>query len=304
MDLGDWRCTGSMSDGRYGSNIPAIVVGGEAELSTLLGHAPATESMQTLAAGGMVLTNKVYLQPDNTAKVMSYDPNDGVNWGGFNRDDPATQYMRQQLKPLVEHDLPAVVEAPDKGLQFFGVISPDTAAAINLPVSDQVLLVNVPEPLTQREKDQLQSAMTPVLGQYNYVNIEAGPPSNMAAILWMIVIGGALITLSAAGITAGLALADGRNDHATLASVGADTKLRKAISGSQTLMTAMVGTVLGVIAGAIPTVLVLSQQRGFAIVIPWVQLGALAIVVPLFGAAAAWVLTKGKLPMTRRQTLV
>lgn len=303
-DLDDWRCTGPMSDANYGSSLPAIVVGGEAELTTLLGHAPNAESKQALAAGGMVLTNKVYLQPDKTAKIISYDPNAEANWGGFNPDDPATQYMRQQLTPLIEHHLPAVVEAPEKDLQFFGVISPDTAEAIKIPVSDQILLVNVPQPLNQADNDQLQSVMTPLMGQNNYIHIEKGPPSNMATILWMIVIGGALITLSAAGITAGLALADGRNDHATLASVGADTKLRKAISGSQTLMTAMVGTVLGVIAGAIPTVVVLSQQRGSAIVIPWLQLGALAIVVPLFGAAAAWVLTKGKLPMTRRQTLV
>ncbi|MDD0860035.1 hypothetical protein NHF46_24865 [Arthrobacter alpinus] len=146
--------------------------------------------------------------------------------------------------------------------------------------------------------------MTPLLGDYSYIYFEPGPPTNIATMLWLIVIGGALIMLSAAGITAGLALADGRNDHATLASVGADTKLRKAISGSQTLMTALLGTLLGVVAGAIPTIVVLSQQRGYPIVIPWLQLGALAIVVPLFGAAAAWVFTKGKLPMTRRQTLV
>ena len=304
FDLDDWLCTGPMSNSSYGTSLPFIVVGGEPELTALLGHAPTAESKQALAAGGMVLTSKVFLQPDNTAKIVSYDPNDEANWGGYNPDEPATQYMRQQLKPLGEHNLHAVVDAPEKDLQFFGVVSPETAASIKLPVSDTTMLLTVPEALTRAQQDQLQSAMTPLLGQYNYINIEQGPASNMATILWMIVIGGALITLSAAGITAGLALADGRNDHATLASVGADTKLRKAISGSQTLMTAMVGTVLGVIAGAIPTVVVLSQQRGSAIVIPWLQLGALAIVVPLFGAAAAWALTKGKLPMTRRQTLV
>jgi len=32
-------------------------------------------------------------------------------------------------------------------------------------------------------------------------------------------------------------------------------------------------------------------------------MAALVVLVPLFGAAAAWLLTKGKLPMTRRQTL-
>ena len=303
-DLGDWRCTGAMANSNFGMNFPIFVVGGEVELAALLDREPSAEAKEALAAGGMVLSNKVYLQADGTAKVISYDPSAQENWGGYDPSNPTTQYMRQQLTPLTSHSLPAVVDAPEKALAYFGVLSPEAAATMKLPVSDQALLVTAPKALTGAEQDQLQSAMAPILGEYGYIYFEPGPPTNIATMLWFIVIGGALITLSAAGITAGLALADGRNDHATLASVGADTKLRKAISGSQTLMTALLGTLLGVIAGAIPTIVVLSQQRGYPIVIPWLQLGALAILVPLFGAAAAWVFTKGKLPMTRRQTLV
>lgn len=300
--IGDWRCTGSMARDTSAMNLPKLIVGGVSELTALLGRAPSAEAKQVLADGGMVLSNKIFLQPDNTVEVVSYDPHD---YEGHNF-DPVTgtaTYMRYVPKPLTSHSLSAVVDAPEKALAYYGIVSPEAAAAVQLPVSEQTLLVTVPKALTAAEQDQLQSVMAPLLGQYKYINIEKGPAANMAMILWFIVMGGALITLSAAGITAGLALADGRSDHATLASIGADTKLRKAISGSQTLMTALLGTVLGVVAGVIPTIVVLSQQRGFAIVVPWLQLGALAILVPLFGASAAWVLTKGKLPMTRRQTL-
>lgn len=303
-DLVDWRCTGAMGNSSYGSNIPAIIAGGEKELAALLGRAPSADALQTLRSGGMVITNKVYLQQDGTAKVITFDPSSPGNRDQDVPGTPGRQYMRPLVTPLSSRSLPAVVEAPEKNLNFYGVVSPETAAAMDMPVSDQTLLVTAPKSLSQAETDQVQSAMAPILGQYNSVFFEKGPAGNIASILWLIVAGGALITLSAAGITAGLALADGRNDHATLASIGADTQLRKAISGSQTLMTAMLGTVLGVFAGAVPTIVVLSLQRGFPIVIPWLQIAALMILVPLFGAAAAWLLTKGKLPMTRRQTLV
>jgi putative ABC transport system permease protein len=302
-EIGDWRCTGSMSNINYGTDLPAIVAGGEAELTALLGRAPSAAALQTLREGGMVLSNRIYLQPDGSAKVITFDPSSPENWGSNESTIGGKQFLRPQLTPLTSTSLPAVVDAPEKGLSVYGVVSPATAAAMNMPVSDQLLLVTAPKKLSQAEADQVQSVMAPLLGTFNAVRFESGPATNIGILLWLIVIGGALVTLSAAGITAGLALADGRNDHATLASVGADTKLRKAISGSQTLMTAMLGTVLGIVAGSIPVIVVLSLQRGFPIVVPWMQMGALMIIVPLFGAAAALVLTKGKLPMTMRQTL-
>ncbi|MHA7271245.1 FtsX-like permease family protein [Arthrobacter sp. HLT1-20] len=304
MDLGDWRCTGSMSRGNNGTTIPGMIAGGAAELTALLGRAPSADALQTLRSGGMVITNKIYLHPDGTAKIISYDPAVPENWEQAEPPDVTRQFMRPLVTPLSSTSLPAVVEAPKKSLGFYGVVSPETAAKLDMPVSDQTLLVTAPKSLSQAETDQVQSAMAPILGQYNSVFFEKGPAGNITGILWLIVLGGALITLSAAGITAGLALADGRNDHATLASIGAGTQLRKAISGSQTLMTAMLGTALGVFAGTVPTVVVLSMMRGFPIVIPWLQMATLLILVPLFGAAAAWLLTRGKLPMTRRQTLV
>ncbi|GAA1495937.1 hypothetical protein [Paeniglutamicibacter kerguelensis] len=141
-------------------------------------------------------------------------------------------------------------------------------------------------------------------GDAYYSQFELGPATNVTSILWLIVAGAAAITLSAAGITTGLALADGRIDHATLAGIGADTRLRKAMSGAQTIMTASLGTLLGLFAGTVPMILMLSTQPGVPVVIPWAQLAVLLIVVPVFGALVAWAFTRGNVPLTRRQTLV
>lgn len=305
-DMADWRCTGAMNTTNFGSFIPPIVVGGEAELAALLGREPSSAARQALKSGGIVITNKIYADDAGSATVISVDFNAVANqsygmYGGDATKGPS--YLRPAFVPLSTKALPAVVDTPEKPLHFYGVVSPETAKAIGMPLDERTLLVTAAGPLSQAAGDKVASALAPFMGPFGGFALEQGPPTFVNLILWLIVVGGALITLSAAGITAGLALADGRNDHATLASVGADSRLRKALAGSQILMTALLGTVLGIVAGAIPVVVVLSLQRGFPIVLPWLQMGALVVLVPLFGAAAAWVLTKGKLPMTRRQTL-
>ncbi|WP_129545466.1 ABC transporter permease family protein [Arthrobacter dokdonensis] len=301
-NLDDWRCKGSMSQPNYGYGLPPIVVGGEAELNALLGRAPSPEARAMLHDGGMVLTNEIYLSEDGTATIISHDAHDQPSYT-MGPGSTGHQYLRTVYKPLTAQTLPAMVDAPEKNIGFYGVVSPETASRLKLPVSEKYMLVSPPKLLSQAENDKVNAALAPFYGGYSHFYQERGLDTPIGLILWLIVGGGALVTLSAAGITAGLALADGRNDHATLASIGADTRLRKAFAGSQTLMTALLGAVLGLFAGAVPTVVVLSLQRGFPVVLPWLQMGALVILVPLFGAAAAWVLTRGKLPMTRRQTL-
>ena len=302
-DLNDWRCRGSMSDTGNGTDIPSIVVGGENELTALLGRAPSSAAIQSLRDGGMVITNKIYLNEDSTASVITYDPTSPESYTTTEPGIGGTAYLRAGLKAASTQQLAAVVDAPLKSLDFYGVVSPATAAKLGIPVEDRLMLATVPHEPSQAQADNLQGTLASFMGQSYGIQMQKGPAANVATILWIIVIGAALVTLSAAGITAGLALADGRNDHATLASVGADTRLRKALSGSQTFLTAFLGTVLGLFAGAVPIIILLSHSRGTPIVVPWLQMGALMVLVPLFGAAAAWVLTRGRLPMTRRATL-
>lgn len=302
VDLNDWRCKGSMSNSNFGYGLPPIVVGGEAELKALLDKAPSQAALETLRDGGMVLTNKIFLEDNSSATIISYDQNDQANFPSYETNG-IPQYLRPTHKPLTAQTLPAVVDAPEKNIGFYGVISAETAARLKLPVTEKYMLVSTPKMLSQAENDRVNSILAPLYGGHSYFYQERGLDTPIGLILWLIVAGGSLITLSAAGITAGLALADGRSDHATLASIGADTRLRKALAGSQTLLTALLGTVMGLFAGAVPTVVVLSLQRGYPIVVPWIQMGALMVLVPLFGALMAWFLTRGILPMTRRQTL-
>jgi putative ABC transport system permease protein len=133
------------------------------------------------------------------------------------------------------------------------------------------------------------------------LNVEHGIGAEGSALLWVIVGLSALITLSAAGITTGLALADARNDHMTLAAVGAAPGLRKSLAGAQSLMAAGLGTLLGLLAGVVPAALTVAATRMYAgATIPWLQLFALLIAVPFTGAALAWMFTKARLPMSRR----
>ncbi|WP_427016363.1 hypothetical protein ACQCSX_16615 [Pseudarthrobacter sp. P1] len=298
-DLADWRCTGSLGAGRPGSQIPPIVVGGAPELAALLGRAPGEAALAMLARGGMVATNKTFLAETGagTATLISYDIRQPLVQG------PARTFM-PEWEPQTTRVLDALVEEPGKALPFYGVISPATAAAAGMDVADVALLVEVDKAPPAALNDQVSSALAEFYGPYLSFRVETGGDSaGVAVTLWLAVAAGALVTLSAAGITAGLALADGRADHAVLAGVGAGPGLRKSLSAAQTLLTAWLGTVLGIGAGALPTAVVLLQQRGMPIVLPWLQLGALALAVPLVGAGAAWLLTRGKMPLPRRGTL-
>ena len=303
-DLDDWRCSGSMSNGYKHDTLPALVVGGEPELTALLGRAPSAAAIKTLEDGGIVVTNKVFLTDAKSASLVKYDSNQNLRLDVDVQEEQYRSFMRSQFKPTTTHKLPAVLEEPEKPLDFYGVVSAETAAKIQMPVDDRMLLLSLPHPPTQQQVDQFQSAMAAIAGDGYYTYFEKGPATNVTSILWMIVAGAALITLSAAGITTGLALADGRADHATLAGIGADTRLRKAMSGAQTILTASLGTSLGLFAGAVPMIAMLSTQPGVPVVIPWTQLAVLLVVVPCVGALVAWVFTRGNLPLIRRQTLV
>jgi putative ABC transport system permease protein len=198
------------------------------------------------------------------------------------------------------------VDAPDVPLPFYGVISPETASRLGIHVDNSVLLAQLSAYPKAAEQDRASAALAHVyriqaMGFY----VEPGADRTGSELLWLIVGTSALITLSAAGITTGLALADSRADHMTLAGVGAPPRLRKALAGAQSLMTASLGTSLGVAAGVVPAVLLIGATRMFAEpVVPWLPLGALLLAVPLTGSALAWVFARARLRVPAKPGLV
>jgi putative ABC transport system permease protein len=291
LDGQDWRCNGSMFPAGAASQLPPVVVGGADELRALLGREPSPAAVEALKSGGMVVSNPVF-EKDGKTTLQSYDVRESVPGPGS-----AVAY-----KPRSSTVLPAVVDAPDVPVPFYGVLPPESASRLGIHVGNAVLLAQLSAYPEAAGQDRASAALAQVyriqaMGFY----VEPGADRTGSELLWLIVGISALITLSAAGITTGLALADARADHMTLAGVGAPPRLRKALAGAQSLMTASLGTSLGVAAGVVPAVLLIGATRMFAEpVVPWLPLAALLVAVPLTGSALAWVFARARLPVSRR----
>ena len=127
----------------------------------------------------------------------------------------------------------------------------------------------------------------------------------------------ALILGAAAAVTAvvavlvglmvtSLALVDGRADSRTLASVGGPPGLRRRVAASSAGFVTLLGCTTGVASGLVAS-WVLSPLFGPAgdraqhvFAVPWMVMGALVVVVPLLTAAAAYLTTRSRIPLTRR----
>ncbi|MCO4237434.1 FtsX-like permease family protein [Pseudarthrobacter raffinosi] len=295
LDPEDWRCRGAMRPYETQGRINSVIVGSADDVERLFGTAPTAEARDVLAAGGMVVTNPVFVR-DGHASLVAEDvrkPAPG---------DPATgAFLGYQETGRT--DVAAVVLEPEVDVQYYGVVSPEGAAAAGMRLDDSALLVQLTAYPDAAQMDKVSAALAGVYaGRYGSMYVEPGAERDASLILWAIVGLGAVITLSAAGITTGLSMADSRKDHVTLAGVGAAPRLRKALAGSQALMTAGLGTVLGSVAGIVPAVLLVTAT-GMArtAVVPWLQLVALLIAVPLTGAALAWLFTRAGLPVSRRE---
>ncbi len=295
LDPDDWRCQGAMRPYATRGSVDSIVVGTAEDVERLFGKAPTAEARDVLAAGGMVVTNPVFVR-DGRASLVAQDvrrPAEGL----------PTADAFQGFQEAGRTEVAAAVVQPEVPVQYFGVVSPEAAAAAGMQVDNSALLVQLSAYPDAAQMDKVTSAFAGVYkNRYASMHVEGGAERDSSLILWSIVGLGALITLSAAGITTGLSMADSRKDHITLAGVGAAPRLRKALAGSQALMTAGLGTVLGSVAGIIPAVLLVTAT-GLArtAVVPWLQLAALLVAVPLTGAALAWLFTRAKLPVSRRE---
>jgi putative ABC transport system permease protein len=191
------------------------------------------------------------------------------------------------------------------------VLSPPAAARTGLhpQAASVVLLGDVP---TAAEEDRALSVASAYGVQA--VQVERGYTSSRGTGLLALALASAFIVLGASGVATGLAAADGREDLATLAAVGASPRTRRTLAAFQSAVTAGLGTVLGVAAGLVPAVGMVRALNAealhapfprldpYPLVLPWLNITAAVVVVPLLAAAAAALLTRSRLPMVRRMT--
>jgi putative ABC transport system permease protein len=275
------------------------VVAGPGLVPLLTGRAdPAAEEM--LRSGGAVVFNRALLTDGKVTLQLDTYAAQPASPGGA-----ASTTVRPQSDVL----LPAVV-APhgDTGVPDV-VLSPQAAKKLGLGVEAQGIVASTTRMPSHRVEDLARTTVQRAGGSGLHVERGWQDPSG-ALDLALVAIAGFVI-VGASGVATGLAIADGRADHATLAAVGAAPGVRRRLAAAQSAVLGLLGVVAGVVAGIVPAAAVLhshsvaaarAEIRGYPLVLPWTPLLVLILGVPLLGAVCAFLLTRSRLPLGRRAT--
>lgn len=268
-----------------------VVVADGATLATLVGRA-VPQAARVLDDGGVVAFGDQVVLHGRAGVEVSDVASDGTWRPRVTRSFPAAAVTSGFLPPVT-------------------VLSPQAAKELGLTPAPVGVLVATTRMPTEREQQRADAAVTDATDDAS-VLVERGYQDNYRPGLLALLGGAALLTLGAATIATGLASADGRADLATLAAVGATPRTRRVLAMAQSGVTAGLGTLLGVAAGFVPALAVLTALRrppaGFVgvwqpdwpIVVPWLNIGVTLLVVPLLAALVAGLFTRSRLPMVGR----
>ena len=143
--------------------------------------------------------------------------------------------------------------------------------------------------------------------------VERGYVDRYGPGLIALVVGAALVTIGAVATSTALAMTDARPDLATMSAVGATRWVRRRMSMVTALVLALLGTALGVVAGAVPGIAAIQALRSepafsqydgndWPLVIPWTSLLVTAVAVPLLAGLLVALFTRSRLPVVHRRT--
>jgi putative ABC transport system permease protein len=116
----------------------------------------------------------------------------------------------------------------------------------------------------------------------------------------VLLLASSVVTIGGVAVATGLAAADGRDDVATLAAVGASPRVRRLLVGWQAGGVGLVGATVGIVAGVIPAYALLHAQGRTAMVVPWPTLLVTALAVPLVASVLCGAVVRNQLPIERR----
>jgi putative ABC transport system permease protein len=273
--VNDWRCNGGPHTTLHGR--PAfggeVLVGDAAVLAALTG-VNDSKAAETLAAGGMVVFWPVLIA-------------DGKTSLGIQQDDD------HEVKELPGYLLASGL-AP-----AMGFVSPATAARLGFEPVPVGVVAETSRMPTHAEEASARRALAQT-GSTTSLYVERGYQGATSKWLLILLIGSAVVTLGASGIVTGLTAVDSRADLATLSAVGAAPRMRRRLMASSAAVTAFLGSVLGVFAGFVPAIGLISSRRGMPVVLPWSQLFTVTVGIPTLAAIFAWVFTRSRLPLPRR----
>ncbi|MFI2225285.1 FtsX-like permease family protein [Streptomyces fradiae] len=304
----DWRC--QHGDDGYVPTDDGLLVADATLLKVLGVDDPGAE--KALAEGRVVSLRKRHVDA-NGALSLRVIP-----------DAKAAEEAYEAKKPVpgTVKTLPAYqVRDGIRSYGVAGVLTPAAAEAAGLTTAPMGSYYTTDQPPTSEQRQRLDADLAKLGGDV-VLQVEAGYESENSITLLALTVFAGLITIGAAGIATGLAQADAEADLKTLAAVGAPPRVRRTLSGLQCGVVAVMGVVLGTVAGLLPALgLRLTERRerlrwfeenrdaGYAttadlphvpIVIPWETFGVLLVAVPLGAALLAALLTRSRAAVARR----
>jgi putative ABC transport system permease protein len=109
-----------------------------------------------------------------------------------------------------------------------------------------------------------------------------------------------MVTFLGVAISVPLSAAEGRADLSTLAAVGAPPRRRRNLAAAQAWVLGQLGCLLGVGVGALYGYTAHAAFGSDHSMVPWRDIAAIVIIIPLFAGVLAWLATRSRLPMLRR----
>jgi putative ABC transport system permease protein len=210
----------------------------------------------------------------------------------------------------------AVVPAPLQTGQ--AIVALGALDKLGLKFTPMNLLVDTTRMPTADEEEKADSAAA-ALGVQEQLYVERGYQGGvMIGLLALAAVAG-VITLGAAAVATGLAIADAQSDLETLVAVGARPRVRRVLAGSQSAVTTGLGAVLGSAFGLLPAIGLIETQAHSAqqamtqfgdqiatanrtyLTVPWLFLGVVILALPLLAAAGAAGLTRSRIELRRRR---
>lgn len=179
------------------------------------------------------------------------------------------------------------------------VLATDTATTRGWPTISQSVTLRDPSgaPVSGEAVEKAQN----LLGDDAYIQVEKGFERYDQLVVGILLGVFALLILVITLTSTALSLAEQQSDQATLAALGATRGTRRVMAAAQALVLAAVGCVLGVAVGLVPGIAIarlltsenydaltgMSVDGSSILVIPWLQLGVVALLVPLVAAGIA-----------------
>ncbi|MBD3943272.1 FtsX-like permease family protein [Microbacterium sp. NEAU-LLC] len=318
-----WRV--ASTPGTCGTDCPAQTLLASATLSviaadeveTVLGEKLPADALTLLRDGGLLsVAGWASHEEDGTARITRWTGksldayNAALNGYWSAADDPEARSDPAELPgPDAVRTLAAstveLQHAP--GGMIGAIITPETATALGIGVAPWALFAVYAQPPSDEDVDAITLAAQNVrLGDSGALSvmIERGPEP-VYPWLWLICGVAIVLVIAAGAICLGLARFERRPDDATLTAVGAGRGIRRRVNAWQAAILVGIGTVVGTVAGLIPTWgISLSSQDYLRISdAPWLWLAILAVGLPLIMTVAAWLVPPRRPDLTRRTAI-